>query len=105
MCPYYQLGWYNRSEQVTIPYDADTNYAFCSLATDHVGWNEPKELKAEVTFTPSGINTIVTEDANWTVYAINGKRVAAGKGRMNLRLPIGVYIVKSGKSVHKLIVK
>ena len=93
------------NEQVTIPYDADTNYAFCSLATDHVGWNEPKELKAEVTFTPSGINTIVTEDANWTVYAINGKRVAAGKGRMNLRLPIGVYIVKSGKSVHKLIVK
>ena len=38
----------------SISVEAGTTYALCALATDRVGWNEPKDLKAEVTLTTSG---------------------------------------------------
>ena len=33
----------------TIPYEASIEYAFCVIATDNVGWKEPKDIKAEYT--------------------------------------------------------
>jgi hypothetical protein len=35
--------------QYTLPYDEGTRYAFCTIATDHVGWKEAKDIKAEYT--------------------------------------------------------
>ena len=39
---------------VNIDCEPGTTYGLCTLATDRVGHNEPKELKAEVTVTTSG---------------------------------------------------
>ena len=38
----------------TFTCDPGTRYGLCALATDRVGWNEPKSLKAEAEFTTSG---------------------------------------------------
>lgn len=38
----------------TIACQPGTRYGFCSLATDHVGWNEPKSLTVEKELTTSG---------------------------------------------------
>jgi len=40
--------------EISFPCEPGTKYGFCVLATDNVGWNEPKDLKAEVTYTTSG---------------------------------------------------
>ena len=40
--------------QVTVPCEPGTHYALCATATDNVGWNEPKDLKAEMEITTSG---------------------------------------------------
>ena len=33
--------------QYTLPYVEGTRYAFCTIATDHVGWKEAKDVKPE----------------------------------------------------------
>ena len=35
--------------QYTLPYVEGTKYSFCTIATDHVGWKEAKDIKAEYT--------------------------------------------------------
>lgn len=49
---------------VAIACEPGTRYSLCSIATDRVGLNEPKELKAEQTVTTSGTVPTVT-------YALN----------------------------------
>ena len=39
---------------VSIPCQPGTHYALCAIATDNVGWNEPKDLKAEAEITTTG---------------------------------------------------
>ena len=57
---------------VTVDCEAGTEYAICSIATDRVGWNEPKDVKGEVTLTTSGQtpqNTTVTvSDAGYATF-------------------------------------
>ena len=82
--------------------DAPVNYSFCSIATDHVGWKEPKNLAPEAT----GIRSIATaEGGAWTVYSVDGKVVAQGKGELPKILPAGVYVVRSGNSTRKVIIQ
>ena len=90
----------------TLPYDEKTSYAFCVIATDNVGWYEAKDIKPEIEFVSAGIND-VTIDGNdqWTVYSADGVRVAHGKGQMQLSLPTGVYVIQSGKTTRKVIIK
>ncbi|MBQ7571214.1 MAG: LamG domain-containing protein, partial [Bacteroidaceae bacterium] len=40
--------------QVIVPCEPGTHYALCAIATDNVGWNEPKDLKTEMEITTSG---------------------------------------------------
>lgn len=55
---------------VTIACDPGTTYTLCALATDRVGWNEPKNLKAEATLTTSGSSTqTINVDVAATGYA------------------------------------
>ena len=39
---------------VSIPCQPGTHYALCSIATDNVGWNEPKDMKTEAEITTTG---------------------------------------------------
>ena len=40
--------------QVTVPCEPGTHYVLCAIATDNVGWDEAKDLKAEMEITTSG---------------------------------------------------
>ena len=42
------------AQRVPVPAEPGTKYGFCVMATDRVGWNEPKDLKPEKTITTSG---------------------------------------------------
>lgn len=82
--------------------DAPVNYSFCSIATDHVGWKEPKNLAPEAT----GIRIAEadTEGDAWTVYSVDGKVVAQGKGKLP-KMHAGAYVVRSGNSTKKIIIQ
>ena len=81
----------------------DANYSFCSIATDNVGWREPKDLTPEAT----DIQAVKagTNGGSWTIYSVDGKVVARGMGALPAVLREGVYIVRSGNSSKKLLVK
>ena len=89
--------------QYTMKDAGDDNYSFCSIATDNVGWNEPKDLTPEAT----GIQAVNAgaDGETWTAYSVEGKVVARGKGALPTVLREGVYIVRSGNSSKKLVVK
>jgi hypothetical protein len=57
---------------VTVDCEAGTEYAICSIATDCVGWNEPKDVKGEVTLTTSGQTpqnaTVTVSDAGYATF-------------------------------------
>ena len=94
-----------RENSYSMPYDPKVNYAFCVIATDNVGWNEPKDLKPEMEYV-TGISDInIDAKTLWTVYASDGRLVSVGEGAINLSLPGGVYIVRIGDTVRKVIVK
>lgn len=87
----------------SIPYDESVNYAFCTLAVDNVGWKEAKDIKPEIEYVSSGINSILFDDmGSWTIYSVDGKRVAQGKGQKQLSLPAGVYVIQYGKTTRKV---
>ena len=44
--------------QATFACEPGTKYALCTIATDRVGWREPKDLKAEVTLTTGGSSPV-----------------------------------------------
>ena len=50
--------------QATFACDPGTKYGLCVIATDNVGWNEPKDIKAEkeITTSGTGINGILVDD-------------------------------------------
>lgn len=94
-----------RENTYSMPYDPKVNYAFCVIATDNVGWNEAKDIKPEMEFV-TGINNItISAKTPWTVYASDGRTVSMGEGAINLSLPGGVYIVRIGDNVRKVIVR
>ena len=57
---------------VTIDCEPGIKYGFCSIATDRVGLNEPKDFKAEATLTTSGENmqntTVTVSDAGYATF-------------------------------------
>ena len=89
--------------QYTMKDADDANYSFCSIATDNVGWREPKDLTPEAT----DIQAVKagTNGESWTIYSVDGKVVARGMGALPAVLREGVYIVRSGNSSKKLLVK
>ncbi|MCR4603181.1 MAG: hypothetical protein K5683_06590, partial [Prevotella sp.] len=46
------------TQQASFACETGTKYGLCVLATDRVGWNEPKELKPEKTITSGGSSTV-----------------------------------------------
>ena len=50
--------------QASFACDPGTKYGLCVIATDNVGWNEPKDIKAEkeITTSGTGINGILVDD-------------------------------------------
>ena len=48
----------NATQRVPVPVEPGKKYGFCVLATDRVGWHEPKDLKPEKTITTSGSSVV-----------------------------------------------
>jgi hypothetical protein len=94
-----------KGKTYTMAYDEKVSYAFCTIATDNVGYNEPKDVKPELTYASAGINDVKMEgEGSWTIYGADGVKVAEGSGVLP-SLPAGVYVVRSGKSSRKVIIR
>ena len=87
--------------QATFKCDPGTKYGLCVIATDNVGWNEPKDIKAEkeVTTIGTGINNILLEGpANGEFIDMQGRRIKDPKAP-------GVYIQNKKKVYIKKLVQ
>ena len=94
------------SESVfTIP-DGKTaaDCQFYAMAIDNVG-NMQQTPPAPIT---TGITELANEKADngsWTIYNLKGVSMSHGKSAVQQPLPAGVYIVRHGKTVRKIVVK
>ena len=83
----------------------NANYSIIAYAVDNVG-NTQKSAPEALVFNPTGIRTVnVIADDQWTINRLNGTSVAKGKGVPDLNLPAGVYIIRQGNNVRKVIIK
>ena len=83
--------------QATFACDPGTKYGLCVIATDNVGWNEPKDIKAETEVT--AIKEILTD------YPENSEYIdLQGRRHMDPKAP-GVYIQNGKKVVIKKFVQ
>ncbi len=63
---------------VTVDAEPDTKYGLCAIATDRVGLNEPKDVKAEVEITTSGdvgIDVIKNDKTNDKYTDLQGRQI------------------------------
>ena len=87
--------------QATFACDSGTKYGLCVIATDNVGWNEPKDIKAEteVMTSGTGINSILMDDpANSEFIDMQGRRLNDPKAP-------GIYIQNKKKVIIKKLVQ
>ena len=86
-----------QDNQATFTCEPGTKYGLCVIATDNVGWNEPKDIKAEIEVTTSGtgINNILIDNPSANDFIdLQGRRVKAPKAS-------GIYIQNKKKVVVK----
>ena len=82
-----------------------TDYMFYAVAVDNVG---NTQQIAPTAISTTGIREISYEaldGSGWTVYTLKGVKVAQGEGQMQLSLPAGVYVIRSGNTTRKVIIK
>ena len=87
--------------QATFACDSGTKYGLCVIATDNVGWNEPKDIKAEteVTTSGTGINNVLMDNpANSEFIDMQGRRLKDPKAP-------GIYIQNKKKVYIKKLVQ
>lgn len=87
--------------QATFKCDSGTKYGLCVIATDNVGWNEPKDIKAEteVMTSGTGINNILMDDpAHSEFIDMQGRRLKDPKAP-------GIYIQNKKKVFIKKLVQ
>ena len=87
--------------QATFACDSGTKYGLCVIATDNVGWNEPKDIKAEteVTTSGTGINNVLMDNpANSEFIDMQGRRLKDPKAP-------GIYIQNKKKVFIKKLVQ
>jgi hypothetical protein len=86
-----------QDNQATFTCEPGTKYGLCVIATDNVGWNEPKDIKAEIEVTTSGtgINNILIDNPSANDFIdLQGRRVKAPNSP-------GIYIQNKKKVVVK----
>ena len=86
-----------QGNQATFTCEPGTKYGLCVIATDNVGWNEPKDIKAEIEVTTSGtgINNILIDNPSANDFIdLQGRRVKAPNAP-------GIYIQNKKKVVVK----
>lgn len=87
--------------QATFKCDSGTKYGLCVIATDNVGWNEPKDIKAEteVMTSGTGINNILMDDpAHSEFIDMQGRRLQNPKAS-------GIYIQNKKKVYIKKLIQ
>lgn len=92
-----QVTTVTQGNQATFTCEPGTKYGLCVIATDNVGWNEPKDIKAEIEVTTSGtgINNILIDNPSANDFIdLQGRRVKDPKAP-------GIYIQNKKKVVVK----
>ena len=86
-----------QGNQATFTCEPGTKHGLCVIATDNVGWNEPKDIKAEIEVTTSGtgINNVLIDNPSANDFIdLQGRRVKDPKAP-------GIYIQSKKKVVVK----
>lgn len=92
-----QVATVTQGNQATFTCEPGTKYGLCVIATDNVGWNEPKDIKAEIEVTTSGtgINNVLIDNPSANDFIdLQGRRVKDPKAP-------GIYIQSKKKVVVK----
>ena len=92
-----QVATVTQGNQATFTCEPGTKYGLCVIATDNVGWNEPKDIKAEIEVTTSGtgINNVLIDNPSANDFIdLQGRRVKDPKAP-------GIYIQNKKKVVVK----
>ena len=85
--------------KVSVPCEPGTRYGFCVIATDNVGYNEPKEITPEKEITTSGTGTATTI----TVQVADAGYATFYDSQLDFQLPAGLKAsVVSGYGSQKL---
>ena len=85
--------------KVNVPCEPGTHYGFCVIATDNVGYNEPKDIVPEMDITTSGTSTATTV----TVQVAEAGYATFYDSQLDFQLPAGLKAsVVSGYSNQKL---
>ncbi len=97
-----------QSTEPIFSFDAgqtNADFNIIALAVDNVG-NTQKSAPEALIFNPTGIRTVnAFADDQWTITRLNGITAAKGKGAPNTNLPAGVYIIRQGNNVRKVVIK
>ena len=92
-----QVATVTQGNQATFTCKPGTKYGLCVIATDNVGWNEPKDIKAEIVVTTSGTgisNALIDNPSGNDFIDLQGRRVKDPKAS-------GIYIQNKQKVVVK----
>jgi hypothetical protein len=100
----YQYIGQNTEPSIDFKVSQGTNCSVYAVAIDHVG-NVQKSAPQALSFNATGIATLTTPLATgWTIYRPNGTIVATGQGVPDTSLPAGIYLVRQGNSVRKVVI-
>ena len=80
------------------------DYQFYAIAVDNVG-NVQQALPTPVSTSIIELKNEKVANGRWTIYNVNGINIVHGTGNMNLTLPPGIYIIRNGNTMRKIVVK
>jgi len=94
--------------EVDVPIEQGKNasdYTFCVVAVDNVGntqltLSDPWDVATAI----NGQKSVPANDL-WTITNLNGTVVASGKGALSAPLAKGVYIIRQGSTIRKVVLK
>ena len=87
----------------TIDVETGTKYGFCAIATDRVGWNEPKNYKVEVELTTCGTAPVM---ATYDLRVAEAGYATFYDSKTDYQLPVGLKAsTVSGVSGNRLTYK
>ena len=93
----------NTEPSIDFKVNAGTDCSVYAVAIDHVG-NVQKSAPQAINFNATGITTLQYLPTTFTIYRVNGTVVATGQGTPDMNLPAGIYLIRQGNTIRKVLV-
>jgi hypothetical protein len=93
----------NTEPSIDFKVNAGTDCSVYAVAIDHVG-NVQKSAPQAINFNATGITTLQYLPTTFTIYRVNSTVVATGQGTPDMNLPAGIYLIRQGNTIRKVLV-